>query len=64
MMSEYFLHLTINILALSDDIWYIEHWFTASGCIRRCSMQEIDYENLEELIIEQGILACLAYEDE
>lgn len=25
-------------------------------------MTEKDYENLERLIIEQGILACMAYE--
>ena len=25
-------------------------------------MQEMDYENLERLIIEQGILACMTYE--
>ena len=27
-------------------------------------MQEIDYEILEELIIEQGILACMMYEND
>ena len=25
-------------------------------------MTEMEYENLERLIIEQGILACMAYE--
>ncbi len=26
-------------------------------------MKDIDYENLEKLIIEQGILACMLYDD-
>ncbi len=26
-------------------------------------MNEIDYDNLEKLIIEQGILACMLYDD-
>ncbi len=26
-------------------------------------MTDIDYENLEKLIIEQGILACMLYDD-
>ncbi len=26
-------------------------------------MKDIDYENLEKLIIEQGILACMLYDE-